>query len=616
VATPRRLLFCLCFFEKDRMPAPLLTLQDIRLAIGNTALLDGAELSVEAGERLCVVGRNGSGKSTLLRIAAGLVEPDSGRRFAQPGATIQYLSQEPDIARFATTLDCVLDNLAHGDDPQRAYYLLGELGLSGAEPTTALSGGQARRAALARALAPDPDILLLDEPTNHLDLPAIEWLEDELKRLRGALVIISHDRRFLQNLSRATLWLDRGRTFHLDRGFAGYEAWRDQLLEEEERERHKLDRKIAAEEHWVRYGVTARRKRNVRRMAELSQLRTSRREARQSLGQVKLTVGDAQGAGTRVVEAKGVSKAYGEKPVVKDFSIRIKRGDRIGLVGANGSGKTTLLNLLIGRLKPDSGQVIQGTNIALATLDQSRALLDTETTLQSVLTGGIGDTVEVNGQRRHVIGYMKDFLFTPEQARTPVRVLSGGERARLLLARALAAPANLMVLDEPTNDLDLETLDLLEETIADFPGTVILVSHDRDFLDRTVIATVFAEGDGRFTEYAGGYSDMVVQRGEGVAVKPVKAEPSKPRERKRSDVSRKKMSFSDKHALETLPARIDVLAKEIATLQASLGDGNLYARDPARFRTLSERLDTAQSEHGAAEDRWLELEMLRAEIEG
>ncbi|HWA88618.1 MAG TPA: ATP-binding cassette domain-containing protein [Rhizomicrobium sp.] len=598
------------------MPAPLLTLQDIHLTVGSSALLDGAELSVEAGERLCVVGRNGSGKSTLLRIAAGLVEPDGGRRFAQPGATIQYLAQEPDIARFATTLDCVLDNLAPGDDQQRAYYLLGELGLTGKEPTTALSGGQARRAAIARALAPDPDILLLDEPTNHLDLPAIEWLEDELERLRGALVLISHDRRFLQNLSRATLWLDRGRTFRLDRGFAGYEAWRDQLLDEEERERHKLDRKIAAEEHWVRYGVTARRKRNVRRMALLGEMRRSRREARRQLGQVKLTIGDAQGAGTRVIEAKSIAKAYGDNPVVKDFSIRIKRGDRIGMVGANGSGKTTLSNLLIGRLEPDSGEVILGTNLALATLDQSRALLDGETTLQSVLTGGSGDTVEVGGQRRHVIGYMKDFLFTPEQAKTPVRVLSGGERARLLLARALTAPANLLVLDEPTNDLDLETLDLLEETIADFPGTVLLVSHDRDFLDRTVVATIFAEGDGRFTEYAGGYSDMVAQRGEGVAAKAAKTE-TKPKEpRKRSDAPRKKMSFSDKHALETLPAKIETLAKEIASLQASLADGNLYARDPAKFRSLSDRLTAAETEHSAAEDRWLELEMLRAEIEG
>ena len=602
------------------MPAPLLTLQNIHLTIGNTRLLDGAEISVEAGERLCVVGRNGSGKSTLLRIAAGLIEPDSGRRFAQPGATIRYLEQEPDLSGHATALAAVLAGLAPGDDASRAHTLLGQLGLTGREAPGELSGGEKRRVALARVLAPEPDILLLDEPTNHLDLPAILWLEEELARIRSALVLISHDRRFLTNLSRATLWLDRGRTFHLDRGFAGYEAWRDRLLDEEERERHKLDRKIESEEHWVRYGVTARRKRNVRRMALLGEMRQSRREARRQLGQVKLAVGDAQGAGTRVVEAKNVSKSYGDKLVVKDFCTRIQRGDRIGFVGANGSGKTTLLNILIGRLKPDAGQVILGTNIALATLDQSRALLETETTLQSVLTGGIGDTVQVGAQRRHVIGYMKDFLFTPEQAKTPVRVLSGGERARLLLARALAAPANLLVLDEPTNDLDLETLDLLEEMIADFEGTVLLVSHDRDFLDRTVLATVFAEGDGRFVEYAGGYSDMTAQRGGGVVTKPAAPEktpekaPSK--ERALREGQRKKLSFSDKHALETLPKTIDALAKEIAKLQAELADGGLYARDPARFRAASERLSAAESERGQAEDRWLQLEMLREELEG
>jgi ABC transport system ATP-binding/permease protein len=598
------------------MAAPLLTLQDIRLTIGNTPVLEGAELFVQGGERLCIVGRNGSGKSTLLKIAVGLVQPDAGRRFAQPGATIQYLPQEPDLSGHATTLAYVESNLAPGDDGARAYYLLGQLGLSGQESTRELSGGQARRAALARVLAPAPDILLLDEPTNHLDLPAILWLEQELSAMRGALVLISHDRRFLQNLSRATLWLDRGRTLRLDEGFGAYEAWRDRLLEEEERERHKQDRKIAAEEHWVRYGVTARRKRNVRRMAELAGLRRARREARQQLGQVKLTVSDAAGAGTRVIEARNVSKSYGDKSVVKDFSIRIVRGDRIGFVGENGAGKTTLINTLSGRLKPDSGQVILGTNIAAATLDQSRALLDGEATLAQVLVGGVGDTVEVAGQRRHVVSYMKDFLFLPEQAKTPVRVLSGGERARLLLARALATPANLLVLDEPTNDLDLETLDLLEEAIADFSGTVLLVSHDRDFLDRTVTATVFAEGRGRFTEYAGGYSDMVAQRGEGVVARelPKAAKPSAPR--RKPDAPPRKLTFNDKHALETLPARIAALETEIARLHAALADGTFYARDPKGFAVSSAKLKAVQAELSAAEQRWLELEMLREELQG
>ncbi|MDE2113066.1 MAG: ATP-binding cassette domain-containing protein [Alphaproteobacteria bacterium] len=600
------------------MAPPLLTLQDIRLAIGTTPLLDGAELFVDEGARLCIVGRNGSGKSTLLKIAAGLTEADGGRRFIQPDATIRYLPQEPDLSGYANTHAYVEAGLAPGDDPARAYYLLGQLGLTGAEQIAQLSGGQARRAALARVLAPKPDILLLDEPTNHLDLPAILWLERELSQMKGALVLISHDRRFLQNLSRATVWLDRGRTYRLGQGFAAYEAWRDQLLEEEERERHKQDRKIAAEEHWVRYGVTARRKRNVRRMAELADLRRTRREARQQMGQVKMTVTEAGGAGTRVIEAKNITKVYDDKPIVTDFSVRVLRGDRIGVVGPNGAGKTTLVNLLAGRLKPDAGEVVLGTNLSLATLDQSRALLDSEKTLASVLTGGVGDKVEVGGQSRHVVSYMKDFLFTPEQAQTPVHVLSGGERARLLLAKALAKPANLLVLDEPTNDLDLETLDLLEEMIDDYPGTVLLVSHDRDFLDRTVTAVLTAEGGGLFTEYAGGYSDMAAQREEGMGLQVSAKEDGKPaaKERKRAAAPRQKLTFSDKHALETLPAKITALEKTIAGLHTDLSDGTLYMRDPDKARDLSDKLAAAERERAVCEDRWLELELLREEIEG
>ena len=599
------------------MPAPLLTLQDVRLTIGTTPLLDGVELSLEQGDRLCLVGRNGSGKSTLLKIAAGLMEPDSGRRFAQPSATIRYLPQEPDLSGFADTHSYVEAGLAPGDDPARAHYLLGKLGLSGSEPVAHLSGGQARRAALSRVLAPNPDILLLDEPTNHLDLPAILWLEQELKAMSGALVIISHDRRFLQNLSRATIWLDRGRTFRLDRGFAAYEAWRDRLLDEEERERHKLDRKIAAEEHWVRYGVTARRKRNVRRMAELAELRRVRRDARLQMGQVKFSAAEAgRPAGTRVIEAVGISKSYGDKRVVKDFSIRVLRRDRIGIVGPNGSGKTTLLNLLTSRLTVDAGEVILGTNVAPVMLDQTRALLDGELALAEVLTGGRGDKLEVGGEIRHVASYMRDFLFLPEQARTPVRVLSGGERARLLLAKALAKPGNLLVLDEPTNDLDLETLDLMEEMVDDYPGTVLLVSHDRDFLDRTVTAILYAEGDGRFTEYAGGYSDMVAQRGNEVQTAPSAAPQPKKAPRKRKNQARRKLTFADRHALEQLPGEIEALEKTIAALQAELSDSALYVGDPGRYHELSKRLAAAEADRCAREDRWFELETLRQELEG
>ena len=600
------------------MAAPLLLLQNIRLTLGRSALLDGAELSVGAGERLCLVGRNGSGKSTLLKIGAGLVEADGGTRFVQPGATIRYLPQEPVLSGFANTRAYVEAGLAPGDEPNRAFYLLGKLGLTGAEATDTLSGGEARRAALARALAPSPDILLLDEPTNHLDLPAIEWLESELRTMRSALVLISHDRRFMENLGRATVWLDRGVTRRIERGFAEYEAWRDEVLEQEERERHKLDRKIAMELDWVRYGVTARRKRNQRRMAELRALRSERRDQRQNTGNVKLAAAEANQSGTCVIEAKNISKSYGAGPIVQDFSIRILRRDRIGIVGSNGAGKTTLLNLLTGRLQPDSGELKLGANLAIASLDQSRALLNPEMTLSGVLTDGSGDIVHVGGQARHVMSYMKDFLFQSEQARTPVAVLSGGERARLLIAKALAMPSNLLVLDEPTNDLDLETLDLLEEMVADYPGTALIVSHDRDFLDRVATSVLMAEGDGRFVEYAGGYSDMVAQRGQGVAAKEsAKAPPRStgPKERKDAVSSRRKMNFSEKHALETLPGRIVALTAEIAALQAQLADGALYARDPKRFLELSAKLSKAEAEKHAAETRWLELEMLREEIE-
>lgn len=452
------------------MAAPVLLLKDIDIRFGNTEVLAGAELSVSEGERLCLVGRNGSGKSTLLKIAAGLVEPDRGTRFAQPGVTIRYLQQEPNLSGFANIRDYVEAGLGEGYDSNRTFYLLGKLGLTGNELPAHLSGGEARRAALARALAPMPGILLLDEPTNHLDLPAIEWLEEELSAMGAALVLISHDRRFLQDLSRATVWLDRRRTRRLERGFGAFENWRDEVLAQEEIDRHKLDRKIAMEEDWVRYGVSGRRKRNQGRLAKLNTMRQGRREQLRVTGQVKLAASEAEEGSTRVIEAKKISKSYGEKLIVDDFSTRILRGDRVGIVGANGVGKTTLLNMLIGKSKPDTGNVKIAVNVQIAALDQNRAALEPETLVGAVLTGGSGDIVYVGGEPRHVMSYMKDFLFTPQQARSPVRVLSGGERARLLLAKVLAAPSNLLVLDEPTNDLDLETLDLLEEMLADYPA--------------------------------------------------------------------------------------------------------------------------------------------------
>jgi len=599
--------------------APILALQQIKLTLGSTLLLDGAELSVMPGDKIALVGRNGSGKSTLLKIAAGEIEADGGKRFLQPGVTIRYLPQEPDLTGYATTLAYAEAGLEAGNDPYRAQYLLEHLGLTGHEDPARLSGGEARRAALARVLAPEPDIILLDEPTNHLDLPAIEWLEAEIKSLRSALIIISHDRRFLSDLTRSTVWLDRGTTRRLNRGFGEFEAWRDTVLEEEELTRHKLDRQIVREEHWITYGVTARRKRNVGRLERLAGLRQQRRDQRRSVGDVKLTVSEADTSGKMVVEAEHVAKAFGERVIVADFSTRIIRGDRIGIVGANGAGKTTLIKLLTGELSPDSGRVRLGSNLEVASLDQRRAKLDPTSTLKEALTRGGSDTLIINGVPKHVMGYMKDFLFTPEQARTAVEKLSGGERGRLALARALALPSNFLVLDEPTNDLDLETLDLLEEMLSDYPGTVLVVSHDRDFLDRVATSVVVAEGEGVWTEYAGGYSDMVAQRGFGVTAPEAPAKVARGgRTVAMAAIAqpKAKLSFKQKHALDTLPRQIAGHTAEIARLNALLADPKLYARDPKAFADASAKLTAAETAKAKAEDEWLELETIRETIEG
>src|SRR6187399_2545619 len=600
------------------MAPPLIQLRDVALTFGGTPLLAGAELTVSAGERVCLVGRNGSGKSTLLRMAAGLIEPDRGTRFLQPGATLRYLPQEPDLAGAATTLAYVEAGLGPGDDGHQARYLLEQLGLDGSEDPARLSGGEARRAALARVLAPAPDILLLDEPTNHLDLTTIEWLERELLARRAALVTISHDRRFLANLSQSTIWLDRGKTRRIERGFASFEAWRDEVLAEEEREQHKLGREIVAEEHWLRYGVTGRRKRNIRRLGHLHALREARRTHRAAAGKATLAAAAADRSSTLVVEAERINKAYEGRPIVADFSTRIHRGDRIGIIGPNGSGKTTLINLLTGTLAPDSGSVRLGANLAMTRLDQHRESLDPNATVAEAISHGRGETIVVGSQTKHVIGYMKDFLFAPEQARTPLSVLSGGERGRLMLARALARPSNVLVLDEPTNDLDLETLDVLEEMLGDYEGTIILISHDRDFLDRVVTSVIAPDGNGRWIEYAGGYTDMLAQRGEDLKREAVKAGAEEKKESRGgapSTAARRKLNFKDKHALETLPKTISNLQAEIAKQQRHLDDPNLYKKDRKKFDLCSAALSTAQKELEAAEDRWLELEVMREEIE-
>lgn len=600
------------------MAPPLVQLKDIALTFGGTPLLSGVELTVSESQRLCLIGRNGSGKSTLLKIAAGLVAPDSGSRFVQPGATVRYLPQEPDFAGFETTLTYVEAGLGPGDDPYQARYLVEQLGLTGEEDPAHLSGGESRRAALARVLAPSPDILLLDEPTNHLDLTTIEWLEGELGARRGALVLISHDRRFLSNLSRSTAWLDRGRIRQIDRGFEKFEEWRDEVLAEEERDQHKLDRKIVAEEHWLRYGVSGRRKRNVKRLAGLHELRQQRRDYRGTAGSATLAAAEADKSGKLAIEAKGISKRYGERTIVDGFSIRIQRGDRIGIVGPNGAGKTTLINMLTGADTPDSGAIRLGANIEMATLDQHRESLDPKSTLTEALTGGRGDHVMVGGKPKHVVSYMKDFLFAQEQMRTPLEVLSGGERGRLMLARALAKPSNLLVLDEPTNDLDLETLDVLEDMLGDYEGTVILISHDRDFLDRVVTSVIVPEGNGRWIEYAGGYTDMLAQRGADLKREATKAAPVPEAGRSAKPApaaGKRRLSFNEKHALETLPKSIEKLQAEMARQQRRLDDPDLYARDRAAFDQASAALAKAQAELQQAEDRWLELEMLREEIE-
>jgi len=603
------------------MAPPLIQLKDIRLTFGGTPLLSGVELSVSPAERVCLIGRNGSGKSTLLKIAAGLVEPDSGSRFVQPGSTIRYLPQEPDFAGHATTLAYVEAGLGPGDDRYAARYLLEQLGLHGDEDPANLSGGEARRAALARVLAPSPDILLLDEPTNHLDLPTIEWLEAELDGRRSALVLISHDRRFLTNLSRTTAWLDRGQIRQIERGFAAFEGWRDEVLAEEEREQHKLDRKIVNEEHWLRYGVSGRRKRNVKRLGNLFALREQRKNYRGAAGAANLAAAEADKSGQLVVEAKGIGKSYGDRRIVENFSIRIQRGDRVGVVGPNGAGKTTLVNLLTGADQPDSGSLRLGVNLEMATLDQHRESLDPKSTLAEALTGGRGDHVMVGGKPKHVVSYMEDFLFAREQMRTPLEVLSGGERGRLMLARALAKPSNLLILDEPTNDLDLETLDVLEEMLGDYEGTVILISHDRDFLDRVVTSVIAPDGNGKWIEYAGGYSDMLAQRGSDLERDAAKAPAAEQKKEDRpaapspAAAPRRRLNFNEKHALETLPRTIEKLQAEIAKQQKLLDDPTLYARDRKTFDEASRAIAKAQEDLAAAEDRWLELEVLREEIE-
>ncbi|MGV6820461.1 MAG: ABC-F family ATP-binding cassette domain-containing protein [Parvularcula sp.] len=597
------------------MVAPLLSLQDIHLTFGGDPLLVGADMMVHERDRIALVGRNGSGKSTFLKIAAGLVEPDSGTCTLRGGTTMRYLEQDPDFSGHGRIEDVIRGGLGPGDDTARIPQLLADLDLDPDGAPKALSGGEARRVAIARALAPAPDILLLDEPTNHLDLPTIKWLENYLRGNSTAFVVISHDRRFLSTLTTRTVWIDRGQTRTLSKGFAAFEAWRDEQYAEEERDAHKLDRQIVREEHWLRYGVTARRKRNVRRLGELQSLRQKRATLLRPQGKAEMEAAEADVSGKKVIEAKDISFAYDNQPIVKNFSIRINRGDRIGLAGPNGAGKTTLLQLLTDDLVPDEGTIDQGTRLEVVTLDQQRAGLSDSTRLIDAVTGGRGDTISVGGEPRHAVGYLKEFLFKPEQMRQPISALSGGERGRLALAIALAQPSNLLILDEPTNDLDLETLDVLEDVLTNYQGTVLLVSHDRDFLDRTVTSTLVPEGDGRWQEFPGGYSDMEQQRGKQ---EPASGRPEKQARRRAASQHRTKpdkMSYKDKYALETLPKRMEELEAQIEHHEKTLADPTLFMSDNAAFETATNGLSAARTELAEAEEKWLELEMRREALE-
>lgn len=592
---------------------PLLQLSDISLTFGGDPLFDALDLVVQPGDRVALVGRNGSGKSTLMKVMAGLVEPDSGTIVVPPGRTVGYMEQDPDMAGCETLGEFATRDL----DPGELYKV--ERAAEGLkfDPdrlVSTASGGERRRAALAGLMARAPDLMLLDEPTNHLDIEAVQWLERELKSTRAAFVMISHDRAFLRELSRATLWIDRGSVRRQEKGFEAFEAWRDQVWEEEDMQRHKLNRLIKSEARWAVEGISARRKRNQGRVRALADLRAERANQIRRQGTADLKLDSGPKSGKKVIEAFNVSKSFGDKKIVSDFSLSIQRGDRVAFVGPNGVGKTTLLKVLLGQETPDSGEIRHGTNLEIAVFDQARAQLDPDMSLWESLTGdsemrvsGQADQVMVRGNPRHVVSYLKDFLFDESQARAPVRALSGGEKARLLLARLMARQSNVLVLDEPTNDLDVETLDLLQEVLDDYDGTVLLVSHDRDFLDRVASATVAMEGNGQAVVYPGGWSDYVRQRGERA---PKVEEKSKPSEAKvKQSVEKKKgLSFTEKHRLEALPSEIERLEAEIAKLEQLMADPELYSREPLKFKKATEALVERQEKLSAAEEEWLLLE--------
>jgi ATP-binding cassette subfamily F protein uup len=593
---------------------PLLQLSDISLTFGGDPVFDGLSLVVQPGDRVALVGRNGSGKSTLMKVMAGSVEVDRGEIVAGPGVSVGYMEQDPDLSGFTTLGDFAM----HGLDPSEMYKVerAGEgLKFDPARPVETASGGERRRAALARLMAEAPDLMLLDEPTNHLDIEAIGWLEAELKATRAGFVLISHDRAFLRELTRATLWIDRGMVRRMEKGFDAFETWRDSTWAEEDTQRHKLNRKIKAEARWAVEGISARRKRNQGRVRALQDLRAERASQINRQGSAAMALDAGPKSGRKVLEAVEISKAFGEKVILEPFSLKVQRGDRIAFVGPNGVGKTTLLNMLVGKEAPDSGIVTLGTNLELAIFDQARAQLDPDQSLWDSLTGdpdmrvsGKADQVMVRGTPKHVVGYLKEFLFEEAQARAPVRSLSGGEKARLLLAKIMARQSNLLVLDEPTNDLDVETLDLMQDLIGQYDGTVLLVSHDRDFLDRVAVTTIAMEGDGKATVYAGGWSDYRSQR--GITETPessIKSKSATPKVKFKTQ-QKPSLSFTEKHRLDTLPNEIARLEAEIAKLEEVLGDPELFTAHPVKFQKASDALVERHERLQSAEEEWLLLE--------
>ncbi len=595
---------------------PIAVLKGVRLTLGGEPLFTGVDLSLAKGERMALVGRNGAGKSTLMRIVAGETEPDGGDLFIQPGVSVMRLAQEPDLAAYATALDFVAEGL---DEDQR-FRAEAELDIWGVprdlDPRKA-SGGQARRIALAAAFAQDPDILLLDEPTNHLDVTAIEELEERLTSFRGAIMIVSHDRRFLENVSTSIAWLRQGVVRQLDKGYAAYEEWAADVEEAEEAALARLNTQLKAEERWMARGVTARRRRNMGRVRKLLDMRDEKKQRRMALGEAaagaNLSIDSGVQSGRLVIEAKGLSKTFqtkdGPLEIARSFNLRVMRGDRVGFVGPNGSGKTTLLKMLLGQIEPDAGMVRLAKTVDVAFLDQSRASLKPDETLWDTLAPLGGDQIIVRGRPKHVAAYAQDFLFDPRQLRQPVGALSGGERNRLTLALALARPSNLLVLDEPTNDLDIETLDLLEEMLADYDGTILLVSHDRAFLDGVVTSVLTPEGDGRWLETPGGYSDYLSQK-KPEAPKPAPAAAKAPAVQSAPKPA-SKMGYKDQRRLEELNRLMPQVQAEIAALEAAMADPGLFSKQPEEFARKARRLEAARAELESHELEWLELEEKR-----